>query len=114
MTLVPKALSDIHEKDPSARVAIIIDGPKGQMAIKLARKVLKNAVLVILDDQGVKYDIGGPSCLSNSRRWRSIFPMRQDRAALLKPPNPPGVYRWDSNFYCKENDVATFILGGAA
>lgn len=114
MTLVPKALSDIHEKDPSARVAIIIDGPKGQMAIKLARKVLKNAVLVILDDQGVKYDIGGPSCLSNSRRWRSIFPMRQDRAALLKPPNPPGVYRWDSNFYCKESDVATFILGGAA
>ena len=113
MKLVPEALSRILSDNPAAKVLVIIDGPKDRMAIDLARQILRRAVLVVLDDQAVKQNIGGPACTSASKTWRHRFPMHLDRAVLMKPPNPPKAYSWDARFYCRENDVATFVLGGA-
>eukprot|EP00310_Coccolithus_braarudii_P013137 CAMPEP_0183350346 /NCGR_PEP_ID=MMETSP0164_2-20130417/18442_1 /TAXON_ID=221442 /ORGANISM="Coccolithus pelagicus ssp braarudi, Strain PLY182g" /LENGTH=316 /DNA_ID=CAMNT_0025522245 /DNA_START=40 /DNA_END=990 /DNA_ORIENTATION=+ len=112
MTLVPEALSRIRKDIPGAKVAVIIDGPKEAMAIALAKKLLHDTVLVVLDDQGVVENMGVPSCTSNSKSWRYHFPMNKDRMALKRPPNPPS-YARDARFYFRENDIATFLLGSA-
>jgi hypothetical protein len=83
------------------------------MAQSLARKILGQTVLVVLDDQNVKYDLGGASSTSGSETWRKIFPMAGDRSALTRSPNPRQAFRWDAQHYFKEHDKATFILGGA-
>ena len=49
--LVPQAIDEILVSDPAARVMAIIDGPKGQAAVRLAQKVSSKTVAMVLDDQ---------------------------------------------------------------
>jgi hypothetical protein len=48
--LVPQLVKSIMEKDPKARIAAILDGPKGLRAVSTWRKLKHDLVLALIDD----------------------------------------------------------------
>ena len=85
--LVPQAVAAILRAEPAARVACILDGPKGAAAVRLARQLAASTALLALDDQaygGAWGWGGGLRFFSNSTLWRAALPIERE-GALVEP-----------------------------
>lgn len=116
MVLVPRALADIRAADPAARVAVILDGPKDEMAVRLATstRLRADASLVLFDDQAVRVEKWAlPMAYSSHEAIRNVLPMKRDLALHLEPqsaiPVPPGSH--EPSYYFNARDVITIALG---
>ena len=103
MRLVPAFVSNISQTDPQAKIAVIIDGPKGKAAVQLARQVLSQVALVMLDDLAYTPPEGVLSFRTNEVMWRRALPMTRD-ASLVDD--------FSGRFYFREDDVCTVLVGG--
>ena len=103
MRLVPAFVSNISQTDPQAKIAVIIDGPKGKAAVQLARQVLSQVALVMLDDLAYTPPEGVLSFRTNEVMWRRALPMTRD-ASLVDD--------FSGRFYFREADVCTVLVGG--
>jgi hypothetical protein len=103
MRLVPAFVSNISQTDPKAKIAVIIDGPKGKAAVQLARQVLSQVALVMLDDQAYTPPEGVLSFRTNEVMWRRALPMTRD-ASLVDD--------FSGGLYFREDDVCTVLVGG--
>ena len=115
-TLVPAAIANIHRDDPHARILCIIDGPKGSLALQLARKIRNDVAMIVLDDQGLSQTFREEwpfaTAQSNDKSWRALFPMKRDLLNVTRPPNPAAfVRKMQVGLYFQESDVATALLG---
>ena len=105
MELVPRAVSDIQQRDPVARIACILDGPKGQLAVDLAKQLAASSALIVLDDQQYTSGwthAGGLRFHTNSRLWRAALPMEREADLLVD--------RWTRHYFA-EKDVLTILFG---
>ena len=101
LRLVPKAVHQILSADPNARVAVIVDGPKGRGGIHLSKLVLPLVSLVVLDDQAVSAG-SWPAFHTSHPQWRSALPMARD-ARLVDSTAAADFFH--------EEDRATILLG---
>jgi len=109
-TLVPREIRRILRIDPKARISVILDGPKGASASRLATGVLSKVVLVVLDDQlhAPKAREAGASEHRNlsfhthERRWRLALPLKRDTWF---------VDHFSARFYFPDHDCATILFG---
>lgn len=119
--LVPRLVRRLAAEPTEARVAVILDGPKGRQARNLSWALREHASLVVLDDDDITRRGGAfqeawphATVRSNSRTWRQLLPLTRDREALTAPPNPKGAFDFDAKVYIQENDVASILLGDRA
>lgn len=91
--LLPQAIANIRRTSPQSRVVAIIDGPKGNAARELARKLVNDTTMIVIDDfpshpgelpKQQEYRDAWPYATTNtiSTRWKRAFPIGRDRAAL--------------------------------
>jgi len=103
-TLVPEALAAIAVKDRHARVGVILDGPKGNLAQHLARKIAPRVAFVALDDQHVQPS-AWPGRLSShvaDPLWRAVFPLERDFTLTAQTEA-------DRGFHPKTDDLALLL-----
>ena len=104
MELVPRAVQQILGHNPAARVAIVIDGPKGELARTLARQLRNQTVFLALDDQFVSAaEWGGPAF---STRADELWP----GAAFPRANDMAHVSSWDALFYHRTTEVCSVLL----
>jgi hypothetical protein len=118
MTLVPQAIREIRSRDADARIAVVLDGPKSTLARSLARTIINETSLVVVDDEEVprRFRESWPFSTAQSAdsSWRARFPMSADaRSISATPPNPPEMQH-DASRYCVEHDDAAILLGARA
>lgn len=100
-TLVPEALDAIAATSPRARVAVVLDGPKGASAVRLARKIASRVAFVACDDQFVPPEewAGRLSTHVADPLWRKRFPLERDLALTAGT-------KADREFHPKNDDLA--------
>ena len=89
---IPLFIEHLERSDPAARVAIVLDGPKGWGVFNIANKLAEKAVFIVVDDQSPEIlkhknnrnneqprwpylDVGG-------EHWSSWMPIRNMITAL--------------------------------
>ena len=106
LVLVPEAVENVTRRvGPAARVAVLLDGPKGARALELARRLAPHVVFVAVDDQHVPPD-EWPQRLSTHvahALWRAAFPLARDYALSAQTPA--------DKTYFPPNDDLTFLFG---
>ncbi len=108
--LIPQAVADIRREHPTARIAVIIDGPKGADAVELSRRLLPMPAVAFvgLDDQTYTPDAGSANpahalaLRTNAAPWRTALPIARDGSL---------VDTFSRDFYHNEADVMTILLG---
>ena len=126
MTAVPAALHKLHtvssDRGSTPRVAVILDGPKMEMARQLAADIRNSTVLIVLDDQIDDDPLNlwpHATMHSGDPAWRAVYSLAADKAALTRNAE----FEQDARFYFEplERAVATtkkymagFFLGDRA
>merc|ERR1739838_302798 len=111
LRLVPKAVASLIPKAASAsrlsrmatarpRIALIIDGPKGKAALRLARQMAGQVAMIVVDDQKV-VNWTFPSFSSSHRLWRDALPMSRDAMFVDRT----------SKIFFRDDDTASLLLG---
>jgi hypothetical protein len=107
--LVPRAARRILAREPKARIAVILDGPKGAPAVNLALGLLSKVALVVLDDQCYTPKAGKEATGRNGlffqtreQQWRLALPLKRD-SSLVDP--------FSARFYFPAKDCATILFG---
>ena len=121
MDLVPHAISQIRGSNgPSARIAVVLDGPKDELAEELARQIRNETVLVVIDDRRLSFQFreAWPHATAEAGDpgWQRQFPLQRDAALITRtPPNPPG-FEFERKMYLRGGranavEFASVLLG---
>ena len=118
--LLPRAVAKIRRTSPPARILAIVDGPKGNGAKDLARSLVNETEMIVIDDFPVAslevpkqraFRDAWPyatTCTLN-KAWSDSFPRSRDRAALAAAGS---FFDYDVRAYLKDGEFESTLLLG--